>query len=359
MLVGGGHAQLAVLADCIRTGLPCERVTLLSPHPHLRYSGTVPGWIAGQYSRDEGLVDIAALARRAGVTFNAASAVAIDSEARTVTTDQGEVLSFDLASIDTGGVGQAARILGDDPRLLDVRPIGSFVDRLEELLPAQRIAVIGGGAGGVELAFALRNSPQLDRSSEILFVTGDDGLLPGFSPNVVAKVEAELARQGLRFVGADARIEDGQIKASRTSFDADIVVAALGSGAPSWPGAGGLACDEDGFVAVDRYQRSTSHPHIFAAGDVAARTDRKVTRSGVNAVHAGPVLAANLRAVLAGKEPRKSYAPRAAQLYLISTGRGEAIASYGRFAWQARLVARLKHVIDMRWLASYAKFTKG
>ena len=351
-----------MLADCIRHGLPCEQVTLLSPHPYLRYSGTVPGWIAGQYARDMGLVDLAGLARAAGVTFIPARARAIDAEAREVTSDAGEPLSFDIASIDTGGVGQAARILGEDPRLIDVRPIESFVDRLEARLSgdqaAKRIAVIGGGAGGAELAFALRNSAWLDRSAEIVVITGNDGLLPGFSPAVVAKVGDELARQGLECLSADARFENGQIVASGTPYDVDVVVAALGSGAPAWPGLGGLACDDQGFIAVDRHQRSVSHPHIFASADVASRTDRQVTRSGVNAVHTGPVLAANLRAVMKGQEPRQSYTPRTAQLYLISTGRGEAIASYGRFAYQGRVATKLKHAIDMRWLSSYAALAK-
>ena len=78
-----------------------------------------------------GLVDLAGLARAAGVTFIPARARAIDAGAREVTSDAGEPLSFDIASIDTGGVGQAARILGEDPRLIDYRPIESFVDRLE------------------------------------------------------------------------------------------------------------------------------------------------------------------------------------------------------------------------------------
>ena len=66
------------------------------------------------------------------------------------------------------------------------------------------------------------------------------------------------------------------------------------------------------------------------------------------------MLAANLRASLAGREPVRSYTPRWNNLYLLSTGDGAAIASYGRLAMQGRWVARLKHWIDNRWLAQYA-----
>jgi NADH dehydrogenase FAD-containing subunit len=85
--------------------------------------------------------------------------------------------------------------------------------------------------------------------------------------------------------------------------------------------------------------------------------DRHVPHSGVHAVHTGPVLAANLRAVLSGGEPTRGYTPRAASLYLLSTGNGEAIASYGSFSAQGRWVAMLKAWIDKRWIANYAKLS--
>ena len=60
LLVGGGHAQVAVLADFVRRGVPGGvRCLLVTPEPALRYSGMVPGWLAGQHGRDDGLVDLA------------------------------------------------------------------------------------------------------------------------------------------------------------------------------------------------------------------------------------------------------------------------------------------------------------
>ncbi len=57
---------------------------------------------------------------------------------------------------------------------------------------------------------------------------------------------------------------------------------------------------------------------------------------------AGPVLAANLRKLLAGEPPRRSCQPRWNSLYLMNTGDGSAIASYGRLAAQGAFVLRLK-----------------
>ncbi|MEL7188138.1 MAG: FAD-dependent oxidoreductase [Pseudomonadota bacterium] len=361
LLIGGGHAHVAVLADWASNGLPSgARAILLTPDPFLRYSGMVPGWISGEHARDEARVDLEGLARAAGVDLVLDRCVAIDPVARSVLTMDNGVIGFDIASIDTGGVGRAAKVLGDDPRLIDVRPIDTFVDRIAELPAARNIAVVGGGAGGVEIAFAMQNRSGDTSKPNVTLITGDSGLLSSFSPAVQHKVHSELARQNIAVIEGKARFEDGAIVVNSDPIEPiDFVIGAVGSGAPDWPRAGGLQCDERGFIAVNSHMRSLSHDHIFAVGDVASRQDRFVAHSGVHAVMAGPALAANLRAVAQGKPAPKSYHPRPYSLYLLSTGRGEAIASYGPFTAQGRWVSRLKAWIDKRWIARYAAISSG
>jgi NADH dehydrogenase FAD-containing subunit len=365
LLVGGGHAHVAVLADWIAHGVPGgAQAVLLTPAPALRYSGMVPGWLAGQHGRDEGLVDLAALAARAGVAFVADRCAALDPEARVLTTAGGARIGFALASFDTGGEGQGAALLGADPRLLEVRPIDALVERLAVLRASRRgpwrVVVAGGGAGGVELAFGLRNLAGARPPPQVTLVAGEGGLLPGFAPGVRSRALRSCARQGIAVIAADARFAHGALMAGTQSLEpADCVIAATGSAAPGWVRASGLATDAAGFIAVDAHQRSPSHPHIFAAGDVAARTDRPLAHSGVHAVFAGPVLAANLRAAAAGEAPRARYRPRRHSLYLLNTGDGSAIASYGPLAAEGRWVLALKHAIDKRWIGQYAALARG
>ena len=356
LLIGGGHAHVAVLADWIRQGRPPgAQAVLLTPDPILRYSGMVPGWIAGQHGFDDGLVDLAALAARAGVALVQGRCAGIDPEARVVRTDAGARIAYDVASIDTGGVGRAASLLGDDPRLIDVRPIGAFVDRLAALPAFTSVVVAGGGAAGVELAFGLRNIADVKARPSVTLAAGAGGLLPGFAHAVQRRVTKSLARQGIAVIAADARFDGGVLMAGAQSLEpADIVIAATGSVAPDWARASGLATDAGGFISVDAHHQSTSHPDIFAAGDVAARADRALPHSGVHAVFAGSVIAANLRSVLAGEAPSRTYQPRRHSLYLLNTGDGRAIASYGPFTAEGACVLALKHRIDKGWIAQYA-----
>jgi NADH dehydrogenase FAD-containing subunit len=365
LLVGGGHAHVAVLADLIRRPAPPGvRTVLLTPAHYLRYSGMVPGWLAGEYGADAGRVDLAALAARAGAQWVADRCTALDPEAQVVTTAQGERIAFDIASFDTGGEGRAAALLGTDPRLIDVRPIDAFARHLAALRAARRrlghVVIAGGGAGGVELAFAMRNLAGAAQRPAVTLATGAQGLLPGFGNAVRRRTARALARQGIAVIAADLRLDDGAVMAGAQLLEpVDLVIAALGSAAPGWVRASGIATNPAGFIAVDRHQRSLSHPHVFAAGDVAARADRQLARSGVHAVFAGPVLAANLRAVLAGQPPRAAYTPRWNSLYLMNTGDGRAIASYGPLVAEGAFVRALKHWIDKRWIAQYAALAEA
>jgi NADH dehydrogenase FAD-containing subunit len=211
----------------------------------------------------------------------------------------------------------------------------------------------------VELAFGLRNRAGASAPPEVTLVAGTGGLLPGFAPAVQQRAGAALARQGIAVIHAEAHFAGGAIMAGEQSLEpADLIVAATGSAAPGWVRASGIATDAAGFLAVGAHQRSTSHPYIFAAGDVAARVDRPLAHSGVHAVFAGPVLAANLRAVLAGEATLDTYRPRWNNLYLMNTGDGSAIASYGPLAAEGRWVLALKHWIDKRWIAQYARLAQ-
>jgi NADH dehydrogenase FAD-containing subunit len=359
MLVGAGHAHLGVIDDWRKHGPPRGRTLLVEPLDAMLYSGMVPGWIAGEYRASELAIPLAPLVEEAGLEWHRARLVRIDPQARIAHLDNGETLAFDICSIATGGAGQASDVLGADERLLDIRPLSGFITRWQSLreteLHHRRIAVVGGGAGGVELAFGFRNSSHW-RECSVTLATGSSGLLPDHAAAVRERVTDELEVQGITILREDAAIRDGALMAGGRSLEAlDLIVAAVGSGAPDWPAASGLPVDEYGFVQVDEHQRVCGFEHILAAGDVARRTDRSVPHSGVHAVYTGPVLARNLRRMLAGKSPRRSYSPRFMDFYLLNTCRGESVASYRRFGLQSRWLRRVKDWLDTRWIRRFTR----
>lgn len=362
ILAGGGHAHLAVLADWASNPLPDTECWLVTSAQHTAYSGMLPGWMAGHYRARELLIDLKPLAEKAGAKLVLADVVGLDADARTLALSTGEQVRYDLLSLATGGETDTSCLAALGDRLLAAKPVNAFMDQWSRLLDRaslrtpQHVAIVGGGPAGVELALATSVAlRRISKHTRISLVTPDGHFLEGHAAGVCRRVRAELEKQGIVLHLAQAAGEENGLLLSSGSFlPCDGVIAATGSRAPHWLTRSGLELSSDGFVAVGGDLRSPSHPVVFAAGDIIARTDRPVARSGVHAVKAGPTLAANLRAALAGGALRH-YNPRSRTLYLLATGDLRGILSWGPFSATGRFVWRLKDWIDRHFVASYSE----
>lgn len=359
LLLGGGHAHVHVLRDFAVQPLAGATVTLVSPHPQVVYSGMVPGVVAGHYRAEQAAIPLAPLAAAARAEFRQATAIGLDAAARSVTLSTGERLPYDVLSADIGGVIDRDAIAGARERALFVRPMDQFAQRWSGLLALaeQRVlnvVVIGGGAGGVELAMALQY--RLADRGRVSVVTGGPPPLDSHPAAVQARARRALKRCGVTLFEdrCDAVGDDHVVlgrHGARLACDAPIV--AIGNSAPPWLRDSGLALDDEGFVATGRHLQSTSHPEVFAAGDVATRVDARRPRSGVYAVRAGPPLALNLRRFVAGGE-LQPYEPQRRALNLLSCGGRYAIASWGNWSAEGRWVWWWKDRIDRRFIRDFS-----
>lgn len=372
LLVGGGHAQLAVLQALARQRPRGVEAILLTPSPWQWYSGMLPGWMAGHYRAEDCRIDLRPLAAAAGVRLCLGAAVALDADRRRLQDDSGATHDFDLLSLDVGGLVDA-RALEALPAgtLLPVKPLQAFFAAWPQRLASaragqlRRLAVVGGGAAGVELVLA---AAQAFRGAgctvALTLVAPPGGLLAGHAEGVRRRVERRLAQAGIalhlaRAEGTEAGLVlDHGAGDAPAALPADCVIAATGARALPWLRESGLACDAEGWAAVDAGHRSVSHPFIHAAGDVCTRATPGFARSGVHAVHAGPVLAANLLAALengpASTAPH-TYRPRPRSLYLIASGPRHAIASWGRWSAEGRWVWHWKDYLDRGFIARHRR----
>jgi len=356
LLLGGGHSHLAVLKSFGDAPPAGAELALMSPYRHALYSGMVPGLIAGHYRLDECRVDLGALAARAGARFIQDAASGLDPERREVTTAKGERLSYDLLSLDVGSSVELPSRASE--RAISARPIESFLEaweRLRERVSRRevgRIAVVGGGAAGVELALAMHHRIG-GAAGWALF--SDSPILQEHDQEVrrmMARVleERSIAVHIGRKVVAVGRSE--LTLAGGERFEAQAAVWATGARAPAWIARSRLATDALGFVAVGETLQSTSHPDTFAAGDVATAAGARRPKSGVFAVRQGPALARNLRFALAGHALTPFLTSRRS-LALISCGGRYAVASWGWLAFEGAWVWRWKDRIDRRFVGQY------
>ncbi|WP_019559985.1 MULTISPECIES: FAD-dependent oxidoreductase [Caldimonas] len=358
VLAGGGHAHVQVLAAFAQQVLPGVEVTLVTPQPVQWYSGMVPGVIAGRYSAHEAQIDLAALARRAGARVVLDAVVGVRPDARQLRLASGGELAYDALSLDTGGELSRDVIDGAREHALFVRPLHAFMHlwpRLQSLAarqPGLQVVVIGGGAAGFELAVAMRHA--LVAQARVTLVAGNAGLLPRFPRGLRHRALAVLKSRGITVIADDAvEIEPGQLRLSGGSrLPCDAPVVALGVQPPAWLAHSGLRLAADGFIATTASLQSVSHPEVFAVGDVSCRIDAPHPRSGVYAVRAGPVLAANLRAWAAGR-PYAMYRPQRRALALLSCADGTALASWGPLSARGAWVWRWKDRIDRAFVQAY------
>jgi pyridine nucleotide-disulfide oxidoreductase family protein len=366
VLAGGGHAHLAVLSALARSPLNGVEVSLVTPALKQAYSGMLPGWIAGHYTRAEIEIDLEPLARRANVTLLRDSIGAMDANRRCVALSDRRHLDYDVLSLDIGSEIDTSWLetLGD--RLLPLRPLGEFLERWPGVLatahdrPGFRIAVVGAGAAGIEVALAVRHAFDRERiDGKVGLVAPQDKFLVGHSPGARRRAADWVRHAGVELHDGHAvGTCDGLLLPDGGTIPVDCVIAATGAAPPSWLQVSGLRLDEQGYVAVDACHRSVSHNHVFAAGDVCSRDDRHFARSGVHAVRAGPVLAANLAAVLAG-QPLREYWPRRRSLYLLACGPRAAIVSWGNLSAGGRWAWRWKDRIDRRFVGRHSVASRG
>jgi pyridine nucleotide-disulfide oxidoreductase family protein len=383
LLIGGGHAHLSVLRMLAYKKMDDVDIVLVTPASYQNYSGMLPGWMAGQYALAQCRIDLLPLAQAARAQVITQSIVAIDAERCHVTLADGREIEYDLLSLDVGSEIDTSSLQMVGEKLLPVKPLDGFFDAWPTVLATARsrsastqqsidpnkalgednnkdevpyrLVVVGGGAAGVELALAARHAFSIAQcDARVDLVVGDSGLLAALGTGAQRRAARFLAKADVtvhrcRAIGD----KQGVLLSNGTLLTSDCVIAATGARAPAWLQSSGLLLNEHGYIAVDASHRSVSHDAVFAAGDVCARQDIVMARSGVHAVHAGPVLAANLLATLAGTS-LTTYRPRRRSLYLLACGPRYAIASWGALSIAGVWVWDWKDRIDRRFIARFS-----
>lgn len=354
VLIGGGHTHALVLRKWGMNPLPGVRLTVVNPGPTAPYSGMLPGFVAGHYTRDELDIDLVKLARFAGARLIAGKAVALDPVGKTITVPDRPPVAYDVAAIDVGITSEMPSLAGFAEHGVPAKPLGTFATRWDKFRTATidaKIAVIGGGVAGAELAMAMAFALR-DKSPSVSVIDRGE-ILGGFDHPARSRLLGALDELGVTLVeNADVveilpdavRLSDGTLIAS------DFTTGAAGAWPHPWIADIGLDV-HDGFLTVGPTLQ-TSDPDIFAVGDCAHLSHDPRPKAGVFAVREAPYLFDNLRARLSGGRMRK-YHPQKDYLKLISLGGKEALAEKLGTARRGALLWRWKNHIDRKFMTQF------
>lgn len=358
VLIGGGHAHVEVLRRFAMQPVTGTRITLVSEASTSPYSGMLPGHVAGHYDSEEIHIDLRRLAAVSGARFIRARVSGLDPDSRVLLFENRPSLAYNLLSINTGSVPNTGTTPGSAAFALPVKPIGAFLDRLSTTVgqnQARRVAVVGGGAAGIEISLALRRRFGGNPTFELALYEAGETIVAGINPRARRHILKALSEAGIMVHTGhtvDAINEEALVLADGRRVPSDLTIWATGASAPDWLAHTGLATTAEGFLRIGPDLRSVSHATILGAGDSAAIDGASLPRSGVYAVRQGSVLADNLHRVLKGERTRR-YRPQSQFLRLIATGPKHAVASRGSFAAAGKWVWRWKDRIDRRFMDRY------
>ena len=338
--------------------IPGLRTTLVSRDTLTPYSGMLPGYLEGLYRRDEITIDLSHLARFAGARFIPAEVTCLDPAAKTLEIEGRPPMGYDVLSINIGSNTNLDAIDGAREHALPVKPISTLLGRLDPIVAGgspRGMAIIGGGAAGVECALALR---QRHPGSRITLVQRDGRLCPEYPASASRRLLAELERQSVEVhVGREVvRIDPGRLRLDDGAvLEAELPLVITAGAPPAWLKGTGLPLDERGFIRVDATLEAEGVDGVFASGDIASLAGDPRPKAGVFAVRAGRHLEANIRHWLLGEELRP-WRPQRRYLALVGTGgrramavRGGVSVPLGRLGWH------WKEAIDRRFMDKFSK----
>jgi len=309
VIVGGGAGGLELatrLGDRLgRTGR--AEVTLVDAVLTHLWKPLLHEVAAGTLDSHDDDLEFLAQAHRHHFTFRLGAMEGLDREARKVFVAPirdaaGEVIAprrevpYDDLVIAVGSLSNDFGVPGVQKhcRFLDTREQADAFQHalLSRYLKAQnatqpleegalRVAIVGGGATGVELAAELHHVARRlvaygfdridpDRDVRLVLVEAADRLLPAAPLRVSALAATELKRLGIEVHTGTAVTAEGLTVAGGGRVPAALVVWAAGIKAPDFLSHLGLETERLGRLVVRPTLQTTGDDHVFALGDCAA-----------------------------------------------------------------------------------------
>lgn len=274
VVVGASHAGVRLAFAAREAGFEGE-IVLIGAETALPYQRPPlsKGYLKGATSlasmvlKGEKAYADARIELRLGTTV-----AAIDREAKTLRTTDGETIAWSKLALATGARVRRLSVPGADlAGVFHMRDLAD-ADALAAAVPAaKRAVVIGGGFIGLEAAAVLRGL-----GLAVTVVEAADRLSARVFPPLLSDwlkrlheshgVEIRLSAAVAEVLGADGRVAGVRL-ADGTTLDCDLVVVGIGVvPADDLARAAGLAVDRG--VLVDEHAL-TSDPSIAAAGDCA------------------------------------------------------------------------------------------
>ncbi|GAB7549179.1 NAD(P)/FAD-dependent oxidoreductase [Cupriavidus sp. 8B] len=403
VIVGGGAAGLQLAIDLGRAlgRKKRARVVLVDRSPTHLWKPLLHEVAAGSVEPTVHHTSFALQAERNHFEFVQGELVSVDRTSRVITVATGSAgettdadslhaIGYDKLVLAVGGVTQYFGVAGAREHALALDSVSGAElvrDRLHaalrsKSLPATpqadarkvRVAIVGAGATGVQLASQLRRTSRLlnqygvhrldpVHDVDIAVLEAAPTILPGMDGGLAARVSRRLAQQHIR-VGTGQRVTsvtpDDLVLGANERLNVDLVVWAAGVVASPLVATLGLALNEKGQARVGPTLQSLGDDDVFAIGDCASCRPTNVARELPTRAQVAFQQALYLVEALPRHLSSRPVLPFVYRDYgsLISLAGGRAVGSLatvkGSSGWyvEGKIAALMHHAIYRRHILS-------
>jgi len=337
VLWGLGLAHLRLLEHFKRHPLAHVRITVLAQQTQSFAPHKLARYVANELTLAQCMSDAEPLIQQTAAQWTGRHGRSLNAISRTVLLDDGQTLNYDLLSINTGPVPHREAIEAAMP---GAREHGLFVAPLEgfaQIWPkvcglgrtrALRMAVIGAGLEGFELALAVR---QRMPTAAVTWIIGPQPATENAQPQPLNQRMLQLLREQrvtVLYEGVAALTRDDVVLASGALLACDVPILVLAQTPPAWLHASGLQLQPDGAsLLTDEFERSASHHDVFHVWQDST------------------ALGANVHAMMRA-EPAKLRPVVARSAQFLYAGAAHALLAWRGHCVQGRAVAWLKQALN-------------
>lgn len=327
VLVGAGHAHMTIMDNIPAIRAKGHDVVVIGPGERHYYSGMGPGMLGGDYKPQDISFPVKRACEQAGATFLVDKCVSVRPDENIVVLESGAEVPYDVASFNTGSSIVDDVVLPGSEDIYTVKPIENLLRGRERVLSLARkdhvrIAVIGGGPAGVEVAGNAWACGQEAGGNVSVTLFHGRNFMSKAPEGVRRRCRETLLRQGVELVGNAyvTSVETRRITLETGErHSADVIFIAMGVRPRPLFAPSGIPAGPDGGLLVNKYLQSPAYPNIFGGGDCIWFEPRPLDKVGVYAVRENPVLHHNVVAQLEGA-PLQEFDPGGDYLLIYNTG---------------------------------------
>ncbi len=339
---------MSVIKRLVTHGIGGLSVTLVVPRLNYVDESMLAGHLLGEKSIEDFVIPLENMLSGSGIHHIPDCVQALDPQAQCVHLSSGEILPYDVLSLNAEPELDRARqdqlMPGVRANAMFAYPRHAFLGQwpmLKELAQKRplQIAVIGHGKCAVELALATAEVLAPSQGSRITLLTNGMPVLPD-APSALRRCAlSRLKALNITILNdvCTSFSNKGLHLESGATLVCEAPLLAIEPGTPAWLQDSGVKLEEDGQIALNKRLQSVSHGQIFVVPHDAPP-------------EAGPALEANLHAALFDGMFRNI--PAAAKLQTMHSGSHRAIYMLGPWALEGNWAWRWKTARDRKQLAN-------